>query len=109
MENSIVTADLSKFGYIELAEAGKLLMAYAENGADFLNDGLTLNFNTNSGYVFLTDSDCTVGMLEEGKVVKFYNCSQCGNEGTQSEGKENGWDFENYEGYCSKKCKKEND
>lgn len=104
MENSM--ADLSNFGYRELDIAGDLLKAYAENGSDFLNDGITLNFNPNSGNVFLSDEDFNVGVLEDGKLVQFFSCPNCGNEGTQEEGKENEWDFVKYEGFCSSKCKR---
>lgn len=76
------TQDLSTFGYRELEEASELLMAYAQQGADFLNSNIQLNFNTHSGIVFLTDDDLNVGVLEGGKLVQFYNCSQCGWEGT---------------------------
>ena len=100
----IVTSDLSKYGYKELDEAGELLKAYAKNGADFLNDGLTLNFNINSGKVFMSDEDYNVGILENDKLVQFFNCNQCGNEGTKEEGLGNDWDFIKYEGYCSKNC-----
>jgi hypothetical protein len=102
----IVTTDLSEYGYKELAEAGELLKAYGDDGAEFLNDGITLNFNTYSGIVFLSDSDYNVGVLEDGHLVQFYNCPYCGNEGTQNDGLENGWDFEKHEGYCSAKCQK---
>jgi len=105
----IQTADLSRFGYRELDEAGVLLKAYAEDQTDFLNEGLTLNFNANSGIVFLSDEDYNVGVLEDGKVVQFFSCAQCGYEGTQADAVEDEHDFEGNEGYCSKKCKKENE
>ena len=88
----IVTADLSKFGYRELDEAGKLLIAYAKNGVDFLSDGITLNFNTNSGFVFLSDEDYNVGILNEGKVEQWFNCSECGEEGFKEHFEEEGLD-----------------
>ena len=104
----IVTADLSKFGYRELALAGELLNAYAEYGAEFMGDGLTLNFNANSGKVFLSDEDFNVAVVENERIVQFYSCSQCGNEGTQEEGKAEGWDFEKFNGYCSEECENKN-
>jgi len=60
---SIITADFSKFGYRELKLASELLQAYLEQGADFLTEGITLNFNINSGFVFLSDEDYNVAML----------------------------------------------
>lgn len=103
---NIVTTDLSKYGYRELNEAANLLKAYSENGSDFLGNGLQLNFNMNSGYVFLTDEDFNVGIIENGKLVQFYSCFNCGNEGTQEDGKNKGWNFKKYKGYCSRKCLK---
>jgi hypothetical protein len=102
--NDIVTTDLSEYGYTELYEAGELLKAYAKNGCQFLNDGITLNLNKDSGKVFLSDEDFNVGVLEDDKLVQFYSCYECGNEGTQEEGEENKWDFEKHHGYCSKDC-----
>lgn len=106
MTEETVTKDLKRFGFKELDEAADLLKAYANNGCDFLNDGVEVWFNVNSGVVFLSDEDFNVGVLVIGKIVQFYSCPNCGNEGTQKEGKENKWDFEKYNGYCSKKCKK---
>ena len=77
----VVTTDLSKFGYMELEEASKLLLAYVKQGAENLGDGLTLNFNTSSGYVFLSDEDYNVYMLNENELKQFFNCAECGNEG----------------------------
>ena len=78
----IVTTDLSKYGYTELIEAAELLKAYSERNAKFLGDGLTLNFNMNSGYVFLSDEDYNVGLLtDDGKLEQFFSCSNCGFEG----------------------------
>ena len=106
MNNETVTKDLTRFGQIELDEAGDLLKAYANGGCDFLEDGVQVFMNFNSGIVFLSDADCNVGVLEDGKLVQFFSCPNCGNEGTQSDGLENKWNFEKYEGYCSRKCQK---
>lgn len=77
----LLTADLSKFGNIEIDKSIKLLKAYREQGADFLSDGLTLNFNSNSGYVFLSDSDYNVAMLNDKKLEQWFSCYYCGHEG----------------------------
>ena len=90
--NDLVTADLSKFGSRELSEAGDLLKIYAEGGVDFLDDGITINFNPNSGYVFLSDEDYNVGMLEEGKIKQWFNCGECGEEGFKEHFQEEGLD-----------------
>ena len=50
------TRDLSKFGFIELKEAGRLLTAYSDN-SDILGDGVAIEFNPLSGNVFLVDND----------------------------------------------------
>jgi len=78
----ITTTDLSKFGYRELAMAGDLLKAI-KNGLpdDFDDDGITVMFNTHSGYVFLTNSDYQVAMLNDKKLESFYSCPNCGEEG----------------------------
>lgn len=105
MEN-IVTVDYSKFGYREIEIAGKLLALYSEGGVNFLGDGLSVNFNMNSGYVFLSDRDYNVGVLNDSgtKIVQFYTCYECGYEGTQELAKEEERDFITYDGFCSKDC-----
>jgi len=103
---SIVTTDFAKFGYRELEITGKLLIIYAEYGVSFLGDGLTINLNINSGYVFLSDEDFNVGVLEDATahIVQFFSCMECGHEGTQEEALEEDKDFLTYEGFCSKDC-----
>jgi hypothetical protein len=88
MTSEIVTADLSEFGHIELDEAIKLLIAYNEGRFkedDFFSNGLTLNFNKNSGYVFLSDEDYNTGLLNNGVIEQFISCGYCGSEGFKSE------------------------
>ena len=108
--NNVVTADFSQFGMRELFFAQLLLKAYAEQGSEFLGCGLTVNFNMNSGYVFLSDEDYNVGVLDstETRLVQFYTCVQCGYEGTQAEAQEEEKDFLNNEGYCSQECEEKN-
>jgi len=102
----IITVDYSKFGFRELEIAGKLLSLYAEGGIDFLGDGLKVHFNANSGYVFLSDNDLNVGVLNEAEthIVQFFTCMECGYEGTQQQGLNEGKDFLSYQGFCSKDC-----
>lgn len=76
-----VISDLSRFGFQELKEAAKLLTAYTEKGADFLGTGVTVQFNTSSGYVFLVDEDYVVGMLNGDDLEQFFSCGDCGKEG----------------------------
>ena len=80
----VVTADLSYFGYRELKEAVELLNAYMDSeyeDVNFLGAGLTLNFNTHSGNVFLSDEDYNVAMMSNGKLEQWFWCPYCGHEG----------------------------
>ncbi len=104
--DSLITIDISKFGSRELAIAADLLEIFAQGGVTFIGENTTLNFNTQSGYVFLSDEDFNVGILDpEGcHVVQFYTCVECGYEGTQDEALDEGKNFLSYEGFCSKSC-----
>lgn len=84
----IVTTDLSKFGNREKSMAADLLKAYSNNPPDFLGDGVTVMFNSHSGYVFLTDEDYNVGVMDNAdkEIVQFFSCGECGNEGTTEDG-----------------------
>jgi len=111
MRDSITTTDLSQFGSRELAEAGRLLTAITEQGLpdDFWDDGITVMFNTSSGYVFLTNSDYQVAMFNEDKPLvaggvitgfeleSFYSCPNCGEEGFADE-----IDWNGDQGCCGK-------
>jgi len=80
---SITTTDLSKFGYRERGLAENLLREWRIQGLpdDFYDEEVAIMLNTNSGYVFLTNSECQVCMLNGEKLESFYTCSNCGNEG----------------------------
>lgn len=78
---NLITADLSKFGYKELKIATKLLLEYTRGAGDFLISNIVLNFNTDSGNVFLSDEDYNVGMLNGISLEQFFTCPECGNEG----------------------------
>ena len=84
------TRDLSKFGFREYGLAGELLTALADNkfyeGNNFLTDGIALEFNPNSGEVFLVDEDCNVAMVNDGKLEQWLVCSDCGFEAFVSDG-----------------------
>jgi len=79
--SEVVTADLSHFGGRELREAIELLNAYMEQNTDYLGSGLTVNFNTNSGYVFLSDEDYNTAMMNGDKLEQWFSCPYCGHEG----------------------------
>ncbi|MFZ2189478.1 MAG: hypothetical protein WA057_04455 [Candidatus Magasanikiibacteriota bacterium] len=83
-------SSLSAFGNRERFMAGELLIAWSnENWAspsDHLEDGVTLEFNPNSGYVFLVDEEYNVVMLNsDNKLENWLNCGDCGEEGFRSE------------------------
>tara|TARA_R100000426_G_C4787226_1_gene97080 strand:+ start:282 stop:623 length:342 start_codon:yes stop_codon:yes gene_type:complete len=82
------TENLADFGYRELEEAGKLLLAI-KNGLpnDFDNQGIKVGFNMNSGYVFLTNDEHQVAMYddESQKLYSFYSTPYEGLEGCYEE------------------------
>ena len=75
------TQDLSKFGYIELDEAGTLLKAYADNPNVLDGSMINVEFNPNSGNVFLVDEDYNVAMMNGDNLELWYSCPICGHEG----------------------------
>lgn len=81
--NPVVTADLSAFGSRERRMAATLLTALADQGFpdNFEDDGVTVNMNMNSGFVFLSNSDYAVAMMNGPDLETFYSCPECGHEG----------------------------
>ncbi len=86
------TRDLSKFGFREIGMAGELLSKYADgrrswaSDQDELADGIAMEFNPNSGNVFLVDGDCHVAMVNDNENLEnWVYCSNCGAEGFRSE------------------------
>ena len=79
--DEVVTTDLSRFGMRELNTAARLLAAYCDNPPDFLSDGVIVMMNRLSGYVFLTDEDYAVAMMNGDGLEQFHSCPECGNEG----------------------------
>ncbi len=77
-----VVTDLSQFGYRERKMAAELLTASC-NGLpdDFSGDGMTVAMNVNSGYVFLTNADYQVAMMNGDNLESWYTCPECGHEG----------------------------
>jgi hypothetical protein len=86
MEN-IVTSDLSEFGYRELKIAGQLLSTLKtdKDKTRFIDEGLTVFFNKKSGYVFLSDENFNVAMMNGDILEDFINCPDCGNAALASE------------------------
>lgn len=94
------TNKLEEFGFKQLKEAAELLTAYVEVDKNILSEGIKLEFNPDSGIVFLTDDDYNVAILEDGDLVNFYWCSECGYEGTQST-----YEFDKENGNTQECCK----
>ena len=53
--------------------------------ASWSDDGSKVAMNNQSGYVFLTNEDYQVAMIENEKLTMFLNCGECGNEGLEGE------------------------
>ena len=104
--DSVVTSDLSRFGFRELRMAAELLTAYTAGGKRgelSLGDGVAVHMNTNSGNVFLSDEDFSVAMMNGDNLEMFYSCPECGEEGFAED---IGWNAD--EGRC-KDCSPEDD
>ena len=75
------TKDLSEFGFRELKEAGLLLTLYkSDKDKSELSEKISIEFNPNSGNVFLVDEDYNVAMEWNGELVNWLNCPECGYE-----------------------------
>lgn len=81
MKDTLVT--LGSFCYREREEAIKILQAWQAKGLpdDFLMDGVELMANNMTGYVFLTNSDYQVAMMNGDSLESWYSCSYCDEEG----------------------------
>ncbi|HCT85252.1 MAG TPA: hypothetical protein DF296_08645 [Candidatus Margulisbacteria bacterium] len=83
MTYEITTTDFSKFGYRERVMAEELLGAWREQGLpeDFYDEEVSIMMNIHSGYVFLTNSEYQVAMINGDKLESWYTCPNCGHEG----------------------------
>ena len=91
------TRDLGKFGYREKDMAGDILKALSNNKdkTRFMGENVNLEFNPNSGNVFLVDDDFNVAMMtDEGILEDWFSCPVCGHEGFLSNMKHNSEDKE---------------
>ena len=86
-EREITTTDLADFGYREIREAIELLDTWMKHGLpdEFEEDEVRVMFNTNSGCVFLTNSEYQAAMMHDGKIEIFHSCPTCGREGFKEE------------------------
>lgn len=85
--DTITTSDLSAFGNRERHMLSELLTAWEEQGlpGDFECYDVIPMMNTNSGNVFLTNSDLQVAMMNGDSLESFYTCPYCGHEGFKEE------------------------
>lgn len=95
-----MTTNLADFGKSQLKTAAKLLTAFADGNIEFLygDDGVQLALNQNSGFVFLTNSEYEVIMLNsEDKAELFFSDGYIGQEGFKSDILAEFWNFDGYE------------
>ena len=90
--NEIVTTDFAKFGSRERVMAETLLKVSRLSGfpEKFEQNEITIMMNMNSGYVFFTNSESQVCMMNGDNLEIFYSCNECGHEGFKDEMKEHG-------------------
>ena len=74
-------AKFEGFGYREIQLASKLLDAYVKEPDVLEGDYISVGFNANSGYVFLSNEDYDTAMMNGDKLERFYSCPECGHEG----------------------------
>ena len=53
--------------------------------AAWYDQGSKVAMNNQSGYVFLSNEDFQVAMIDNDKLTMFLNCGECGNEGLEGE------------------------
>ena len=85
--DEITTTDFGKFGARERAMVRELLDAWNKQGLpeDFYGEDVKPMMNMQSGYVFLTNSEYQVAMMNGDKLESFYSCPECGFEGFEDE------------------------
>ena len=78
------TTDLADFGTREIRMARDLLDAWLTHGLPdhFDHDDVTVMFNPQSGWVFLTNAESHVAVLEDGELFSFHTSPYGGYEGT---------------------------
>jgi len=83
----VVTEDWSEFGYREKDMGIELLQAWRDErviSSLALGTHVRVAFNTNSGFVFLTNDECDAFMIDpdtDNLINIFLSCPNCGNEG----------------------------
>ena len=79
------TQDLSEFGLRELDMAGTLLKAFSNNPNVLDEYIISVEFDPESGNVFIMDDDYNVAMMNGDILERFYSCPECGEEGFKDE------------------------
>lgn len=81
------TRYLNGFGWRELDLATDILNAMKEDGLpdNFEDDEVQLEFNPNSGNVFLVNAEFQSAMMNGDTLEIFYQCGNCGAEGFEGE------------------------
>jgi len=79
----ITTTDLADFGWRELKMAAELLSSMIHKGLpeDFESESVRIMFNWQSGYVFLTNAEFQVAMMNGGQLETWYTDLENGIEG----------------------------
>src|ERR1051326_7346158 len=86
------TASFQGFGFREIEMASELLKAVAngewktpEDHDQFDQSEFSIEFNPNSGHVFIVDGEYNVAMLNDKELEIWVTCGDCGAEGFKSE------------------------
>jgi len=81
--SNTTTTDLADFGSRERHMLVELLTAWNNQGLPkgFDDSEVRPMMNTQSGYVFLTNADFDVAMMNGHTLERWYTCPECGNEG----------------------------
>lgn len=82
-EKEIVTTNLADFGSREWLLLFELVKAKMEQGLpeDFCQEGVQIAMNRNSGFVFFTNEEYQLALMNGSKLETWYNCGNCGREG----------------------------
>ncbi|WP_374950695.1 hypothetical protein [Mucilaginibacter sp.] len=77
------TENFAEFGFSEIKTLQEILSAWIKSGLPngFDNDGVKPALNKNSGYVFLTNNEYQVAMLNESRLEIYHNLPYSGIEG----------------------------
>ena len=81
--NDIYTENFADFGARERRMLSEIMRAWDSSGlpTDFSNENVRPAMNRNSGFVFLTNEDFQVAMMNGDKLESFYTTPYNGNEG----------------------------